>query len=296
VRWVPGVIKQRVWGRGGLLTLPAISVMAVIGVVAIGWWGLVVLIAALGLGALMELWRESLALEGVRDRLSAEVGDARTAEKQASERATDAERRADQAEQDIVRHRGLIADLEAENRRMQTEAEAPQLTLGNLMHAVGAQIDQVALVRRHRDLSERVGASEWPVTAITRIDDHLSVKAHVGAGARELGGELVCLVDKEIERVLGTSVIRGSTGAAIETRFPIEELATLLRRAVLGRQSLDTDRFLVRLAATITAKPLEGLNDEELAKLEDLLREVNDTLAGVLVPRRPTKEETEEKH
>ena len=58
------------------------------------------------------------------------------------------------------------------------------------MYALSAEADRITLLQHQREIRVQLGASEWPVTSIVVGQEQVSVKAHVGSGAKErLGHE-----------------------------------------------------------------------------------------------------------
>jgi hypothetical protein len=273
--YVPQSIQDRIRGRGAFLTLAVGGVVAVATVYAFRFWGIGALVAAIVLGFTLEFWRElaqnDTTLRALRDaagRHSAEMADRL--------RQLEAVRK----EADNFRDTGL--QLEREVQRLRREVERPELTVRQLLFALEGQIREVDRVRRHREITQRLGAGEWPAVSIIQEGPEITVIAHVEQGASNLQGEVVALLGPG-RVVLGMTTVRAVDGRQAEATFRRSELSPFVRSRRL-RSTSDPEPYSLSLSGAVNTG-FDGLKDAELSTLRGALREAASTISSFLIPK-----------
>jgi hypothetical protein len=283
---LPRPLRERFSSRGSLLTLPALAVLAGIGVWALKWWGLFVLAEAMLLGLVAELWRESLRLEDSEAEGREAVDSERDTRLRAEGRASEAERRAEAAD---ARSDRLAAQL----RDVQTAADATDISIGRLIHVLASHADEIELVRKHRALRDRVGALDWAAVSITRTEDALQVTAHVPSDGGVLVGEPVCLMDNAQRRAVGTSVVSAATEHKAEASFRLSDLGASLP-SDLSANPIVPDGYSLRLSGLQETTVYASVSDERLEAFAQDLRAVADQASRIVVPAERGKAPEEE--
>jgi hypothetical protein len=272
---VPDPLKERVWGRGRLLTLP-IAVVGSIAAVAV-WkvWGLVALAGAVLVGMVAELWRDWCSTRATVSDLTNDLTGERTAHANLRDQLE-----ATRSESGELQKENAV--LAARVEELQREVEAPQLSVGHLLHAIGSHLAEVEIVERHRELSEELGHGEWAVTSLSRDGQRVTVVAHVAAGANRLGGEPVTLLDKRLGARVADSVVRATNAMSIEVILEPDEVAGFALRRLL-RADGQPDHYLIQLAG-VSARPFATMDADDLSNYASQLRALAATLAAILVP------------
>jgi hypothetical protein len=276
---VPQVIAERIVGRGKLLTLPLVGVTTFAGVWAFKGWGALAVVVAALLGATAELWRDSLEKEQKLTELEEQISGLEEKQGQLTEgeealRRDVGERRARTRELEAA-----VRELDTENRQLRSQVEAPQLSLPHFVYALGAQLQIVELVQKHRELGQALGASEWPVVAIRAEDGNVTATAHVNDGSGRLSGEPVVLIDRSGDLIIGESLATPNGRRQVDAVFAQGALTSRFRHADGG----SPDGYVLRLAGLAATTRFVALTDEELSTVATELAEVSSQLGRLLM-------------
>jgi hypothetical protein len=221
----------------------------------LSWWGLLVAAMAITVSVLIRTWGEA---------------------KSQAERIADLD--AVQVERDDLRTE--VARLETESDGLRRQLAAPELALPNFVHAADSQIEQINIVRKHRQLREK-GASDWPVISVSAAQETVVRFVAHATDSVEFADEPVVVLERHSGIVVAVGRAAPSTDLTLEVEVEFTALPTPLQEQYLADSKLDPADFVLRLLG-LELRPLADLSDGELADLREKLRQTTEAAAKAL--------------
>jgi hypothetical protein len=183
-------------------------------------------------------------------------------------------RRADELEQ-------KLGSTERENEELRRGRDIPVL---GPEHYLGATIDlreRVERARRHRKIGEGL-AREWVVVSITREGDGPVEVLAAAPHAQAFNGEPGSLIQKRSREVLTTGILQAAGDRQLALRVEFTSLPEGLQDTYLEARRFNPDEYVVGLAG-VYEEPYSEMKDEELARLDERLRSVEEAISEPLL-------------
>lgn len=270
---------------GGVFGVGMAALAVVLGVVALGLVGVLILLGA-GLVLLCaELWRDAARSAQRRDAFAGTAAEVENQLELAGAEITALRQAADASE--VLGER--VEELELENASLRAQLASPALTPQQLIVSISNQLTLVDMTMRHRELEIEDGADRaWPVVHVGLLDDGFAiVRAYVGDDAPQLAEEWVALVLEQDPgfAVFGQVMFAGDR--EITARFDSALLPPLLVQR-LDEEGDQNPSGLALALAGFHLEPYRALDDPQLVALRGRLVAVADSMADAIVsPNEP---------
>jgi hypothetical protein len=276
---VPPPLSMYLTGRGKLLSTGIAVISTVFAASAFGAEGVIVLIAAVAIVVVIELWVDSGRVAESLETLTADADGLREDLTAANLREADAQAKA-----------GEIPDLRSELGRRSAEIEAlkqelasPNLTLERFLDMVLVHIQSVTLVSRHRHLI-RGRSVDWPVVRATLSSEvGVIIKAYVAGSLGRLEDEPVALIARATTDVIAAGRVVLHVGNLVEAAFSLDAMPAELQATLQDLGSTVPVAFVISLAG-LRAPPYADLSDAQLEMLSLRLNEVLEAVEQALKP------------
>lgn len=260
--YVPEAITKPTNGPGSILIAGVALISAIVAGVALGLVGAVVVVVAIFLLLVAEVYREAGSLKDRNDELSDELASA-----QGESSVIPALR----AERDQLK--AALMALEEENQR-------PRFRPEEILEVIGIHIQIIDVVQKHRHMASQV--ADMPVTRAELAEDGILLTGTCMSGADILSGESLTVVDKT-GTVWGDSAETIGTGTQIRSNFQSEDLPSDLVAEVAERNSLNPSGYVLRLSG-LHMSHYVSLKDEELRQMRGALVNASKALTRALSP------------
>jgi heme exporter protein D len=262
--YFPEGLKKRGEGPGALLIGGAAIMSLIFGAAAFGWIGVAIGVVGLFVLLCAEVYRDASSLYKERSKLRDEL---RKAQAQARS-AGDLE--------------GKNQDLEHMVDELRRKSRRPSLDPGQLLLGIKAYLDQVKVVRKHRELNDRV--KDALVTKVEMTQGKVTISALCPEGAEHLDQQLVAFVDRKSDQTYGGGLVVSAVEQDVRALFDVTELPADLADDLASNGSFSPRGYVLRLLG-LCFEGYQQLDDETLENADEALEKAREALTTTLLPQ-----------
>lgn len=262
--YFPEGLKKRGEGAGALFVGGAAIMSLIFGAAAFGWIGVAIGAAGLVLLLFAEVYREAALLSREREKLKEDLQSAQVRERSVHELKLEKE------------------NLELTVDDLRRKLRKPSLDPGHLLLGIKAYLDQIELVRRHRELQSQV--KDALVTEIEISQRKVTVSAICPEGAEKLDQQPVAFVDTHSHQTYGGGLVIYAASQDVRAVFDLTELPVDLADVLRSDGAVSPKGFVLRLLGGCLDDYRE-LDDQTLREADEVLSRAREAITAVLLPQ-----------